>query len=174
MRRLNINFAPKRQLPTWVWHSAAALLFAVALQQTGFAWKLKEQTASIDAQVASLRNKRKMTEQQRREAEAKAQQIAPYARDAAELVRVASYPIEAVLGSLEALQISGIKLTALDISPRERAARAEVEFNDTSALLHYMEALNDGTALGRWSLMQVQPAKDGVAKGTARLAATSP
>lgn len=156
MRALKIDFAPKRQLPAWAWYTASAILFAIAAQQGWAAWQLREKTLAIEAQIAQLQAKAAQAERERREAEARANIPPPYAKEAAELARVAAFPIEKVFARIEAVQIGSVKMTSLDISPVDGTVRIEIEFGDETALLHYVEALNDGEARPRWLLAEAR------------------
>jgi hypothetical protein len=173
MRRLDIDFAPKRLLPAWAWHVASAALWALAFQQGWSAWTLHSASQALQSRVASLQAKQDAAVRQEREAEDKANMTPPYAKDAAEIARVAAYPTEAALATLESTQIAGIKLIALDISPKDQIVQVDVEYSDQTALVHYLEALNDNKAAGTWDLRQAQPTKEGgTSKGNARLVTT--
>jgi hypothetical protein len=100
MRRLDIDFAPKRPLPAWAWYGTSALLLALAIQQSWSACNLQEQVRTWEGQVAAVAAKHDAIARQQREAEAKASRAMPYAKDAVELGHIASYPMDAVLATL--------------------------------------------------------------------------
>jgi hypothetical protein len=173
MRALNVNFAPKRPWPAWAWVGASALLMAVAARQGSAAWHLRQQTQAIDAKVARLQAAQARAARAHADAEALARQPAPYAQDAAAEADTAAYPTEGVLAALESVQIGGIKVSAIEISPAEHTTRLQIEFTDQTALLHYLEALNDGSTLGRWSLIKVRPPSATEPVGHAQIAVSA-
>jgi hypothetical protein len=163
MKALKVEFAPPRRVPSWVLYLASALLLAVAAQQGREAWRLHQQAKSVEAEIAVLRLKIEQAQQAQREALERSRAEPPYAKDLAEIARVAAFPIERVFASIESARVVGVRLTALDVSPPEGTARAELEFSDHDALLSYLDAINAGEEKRRWTLVQAQLGSGGSA-----------
>ncbi|HET9645624.1 MAG TPA: hypothetical protein VFP68_20215 [Burkholderiaceae bacterium] len=165
MKALKVNFAPRRRLPVWCWYLPGALVFGIAAQQGWQAWRLREQTELLRAESVRL-------SAQIDQARVAAQRpVSPplYAKDAAEIARVASFPLNAVLTAVESARVQTVKMTSLEISAGEYAVRAGLEFGDYNALAEYLEAINAGEARARWHLVQAQLGSSG-APNTATIA----
>lgn len=156
MKALKVEFAPPRRVPPWVLYLASALLLALAAQQGCEAWRLHLQAESVEMEIAALKVKIEQAQQARREALERQRAEPPYAKDLAEIARVAAFPIDRVFASIESARVIGVRLTALDVSPPEGAARAELEFSDHEALFNYLDAINAGEDKRRWTLVQAQ------------------
>ena len=81
-----------------------------------------------------------------------------YARDAFVVLKTAEYDVSQVLAALEAVQVAGVKVLALEIASVERSAIVELELQqDPGALHEYLGQLNVGLEAGqRWQLRRTQ------------------
>lgn len=155
MRALKVEFAPRRKLPVAAWYAMAVVLAALAAQQGVEAWQLTQRQQALRAKVDQLRGESDRQEQLREEAKAKASMPLPYAQDAAAVAKLARFPIERLLATLESVQIVGVKVVSLNVEPAQGEVRMEVEYPDQGALLKYLAALNS-TEGPAWRLQQAQ------------------
>jgi len=172
MKTLNVEFAPRQPVPLWIWIVLASLLLALAAHQAWLAWNLTGKLKLAERESVELSGQLDRATQQRQEALARAHVELPYAQDAAAVARLAAFPIDRVLGSLEAAQVQGIKLTALDVSATEGSVKAELEFTDNDTLMHYLAELNAGEPKPRWRLIQAQTNAAAGAGNTASIGST--
>lgn len=157
MRALKVEFAARRPLPRWLWAVVTLAFGALALHQGWQAWALQERVAALRGEADALATKHaERSAQARREIEGRVRVEPAYARDAAVVARIAGFPLDRVLVSLESAQVLGVKLTSLEVSAVESTARAELEFADHAALLNYLEAINAGEPTPRWALARAQ------------------
>lgn len=169
MKVLRVEFAPRRSVPSWLWGSVAIGLLLLAGHQAWLAWALYQRVLIAERESAALSAELGRVLQDRRDAMALARVEAPYARDAAVIAGLASFPLAQVLSSLEAVRVPGVKVTVLDISAIERSAKAELEFADYAALNRYLDELNAGEPKIRWRLIQLQSGSTGGAGSTASI-----
>lgn len=172
MKPLTVEFLPPRRLPSWVWYAGSALLFTVAGQQGLQTWRAAQQLKATQGEIAALQAKLEQARQAQREAQERLQKEPPYAKDAAAIAKVAAFPLERVFASIESARVQGVRITALDVAPADGTARAEIEFSDYEALSRYLEALNAGEPVPRWTLVRTQSA--GGAPNTATVKASWP
>jgi hypothetical protein len=159
MKALKIEFAARRPVPRWLWAVATLAFGALALHQGWQAWALQERVAALRSQADALATEQaERSAQARRETAGRVRVEPAYARDAAAVAKIAGFPLDRVLVSLESAQVLGVKLTSLEVSAVESTARAELEFADHTALLNYLEAINAGEPQPRWALLQAQMA----------------
>jgi hypothetical protein len=85
------------------------------------------------------------------------------------MAKIAGFPLNRVLASLEATRVQGVKLTTLRVSATDGDVEGELEFSDQEALTRYVEDINAGETKRRWWLMQAQMDSGG-GKGIASIA----
>jgi hypothetical protein len=157
MKPLKVNFAPRRRLSAWCWYFPSLFVFGIAAEQGWQAWHLREQVEPVQAERTRL----SAQIEQARTAVARPVSPPPYAKDAAEIARMASFPMNAVFTAIESAQVPTVRMTSLEISAGERTVRAGLEFADYKGLGDYLEAINAGEGRARWRLMQAQLASGG-------------
>ncbi|WP_431045622.1 hypothetical protein [Roseateles sp. L2-2] len=160
MRPLKVDFAPTRRpvvaLAIWV------ALCATATAGLGFvAWQAWEarttRVARTDADVAEIARLRDMLRMRADKASADA--VPPsYARDALTVARTAAFPMQAVLRSLETVAVDGVRVGGIELNAARGAAEVTLEFDDYKALLTYLELLNEGESVQRWTLVRAEAA----------------
>lgn len=171
MRALHVNFAPE---PAW---KRRALLGAIALSWAfacAASWHTWQEWRTLQAAETALQQAQaKQAEQAAKERALQAElaKPKPYAKDAAEVVRIASFPTDQVLHALEVTLVEGVRVTSIDLNPDAATARVELEFDDAGQLMKYLEQINAGDEKPRWSLLQAKMNKAGPAgsSGTASL-----
>lgn len=156
MRALKVEFSVKRPVSAGLWAALILALVAFAVDQGWRAWVLQQRLHVLRAESAVLTQQIEQLAQARRDAAARAQAAPPYAQDAAAVAKIAGFPLDQVLASLESAQVLGVKVTELDVSAVDGMVRAELEFSDHPALLNYLEAINAGEPKPRWTLLQAQ------------------
>lgn len=156
MKALKADFALKRPIGAWPWVLLLMVLGSFAAHQGLRAWGQQPQVLALQRERASLMQQLDRAGQVRRDAVARSSVIPVYASDAAAVAKVAAFPLDRVLLSLESAQVQGVKVTSLEISATDSTARAELEFADHAALLGYLEAVNAGEPTPRWALLQAQ------------------
>ena len=94
-----------------------------------------------------------------------------YADDARAVARVAGFPLERVLLSIESARLEGIRVVALELSASDGVVHADLEFGDLAVLMRYVDVLNAKESRPRWSLVRVQAASGSAAAtfGTASI-----
>ena len=80
----------------------------------------------------------------------------PYDASAREMLALTTSEWPALLTALESVEIAGVTPVALEIAPAQRWIRVEVEFADYAKLLEFVDGLNAGEPVPRWSLVQAQ------------------
>jgi type II secretory pathway pseudopilin PulG len=156
VKPLKVEFLPPRKVPGWVWHVGSVVLLAVAAHQGWQAWRAWQELRVKESQIADLRAKIEQARQAQREALERQRAVPPYAQDAAEIAKVAGFPIERVFASTESARVQGVKVTSLEMSAIEGVAKVDLEFADHDTLLRYLEAINAGEEKPRWRLVQAQ------------------
>ncbi len=158
MRALNVNFVWRR--PIWSWLAiAASTAFAVAaMHQAWSAMAIVNDVRTVESEVVrltlALDEKRKQASVG---APAQAAAEPAYFKDALELSELAAFDAGMVLRVLEAVQVVGVKVTSLDMVPKDGGSRVELEVADSTALLQYLEQLNAGTEPPHiWQLLRTQ------------------
>jgi hypothetical protein len=156
VKTLNVDFAPRRPVPAWLWGTVMAACLALAAQQGWTGWTLRRQALSAETQAAQLAAKLDAALQSWARALGTDKPEAAYSRDADAIVRLAAFPIADILASIESAQVQGVKVTALEVSAAERTARAELEYDDQEALMRYMDRINADQAKRKWLLAQAR------------------
>lgn len=156
MKALKADFALKRPIGAWPWVLLILVLGSFAAYQGWRAWAQQTRVLVLQKEHASLTQQLDLASQARRDAVARSSVIPIYASDAAAVAKVAAFPVDRVLLSLESAQVQGMKVTGLEVSASEGRARAELEFADHATLLAYLEAINAGEPKPRWVLLQAQ------------------
>lgn len=82
----------------------------------------------------------------------------PYDVSARELLMLATSKWPDMLAALESVEIAGVAPIGLEIAPAERRIRIEIEFADYPSLLRFIDGLNAGEPVQKWSLIQAQGA----------------
>lgn len=169
MKSFNVNFAPRRQLPAWLWIGLTLAMLGFAAEQAWQAWSLTQQLRAAEHEAMVLSSKLEQARIDRQAAVDKANIPPPYAKDAETIARMASFPLDQVLKSIESVRIEGVRVSALDVSTVEGAVKLDLEFNSNEALMRYLEELNAGEPQPRWRLLQAQTGSSASIGGTASL-----
>ena len=172
MKPLNVEFASKRPVSRVLLGALAVALCLLALREASQAWELRQQIASTDSEISKLTLELERVQQAKRIAASQASAEPPYARDALAVARVAAFPLDRVLTSLEGARVQGVRLTALEIAATDGTVRADLEFTDHEALMRYLEDINAGEERPRWKLVQAQSASAGTGMSTATIRST--
>ncbi|MFX1678921.1 hypothetical protein PV762_06790 [Mitsuaria sp. CC2] len=158
MRALKVDFAPARRpvaaLALW-----GALCAVATAGLGGVAWLAwDERTARVArtdvdaAEIARLKDVLRM-----RADRASADAVPPsYARDALTVARTAAFPMQPVLRSLETVAVDGVRVGGIELNAARGAAEVTLEFDDYKALLAYLEQLNEGASVQRWTLVRAE------------------
>ncbi|WAC72443.1 hypothetical protein OU995_23275 [Roseateles sp. SL47] len=154
-----MDFAPRRvwTAPLIGWAVLCGIGTATLCLMAGVAWEARQAAAESAAQSQS---NLALLDQSLRDARmaAATQKPPAYARDALEAARVAGFPTQAVLRSLEATASDGIRITSIALQPAQGSAEVALEFSDYEMLLKYIEQLNEGEPQARWMLVRAQTA----------------
>lgn len=169
MKPLNVNFAPRRQLPAWLWIGLTLALLGFAAYEAWQAWGLTQQLRAAEHEAMALASKLEQARINRQAAVDKANIPPPYAKDAELIARMASFPLDQVLKSIESVRIEGIRVSALDVSTVDGAVKLDLEFNSNEVLMRYLEELNAGEPQPRWRLLQAQAGSSTSIGGTASI-----
>lgn len=157
MRPILVDFAPRRVWtgPLIAWAVVCGLGTAALCLKAGMAW---EQRQAFAEQAASSEQTLVTLDAKLRDARAAAATQGPpsYARDALEAARVARFPTQAVLRSMESTAVDGIRINSIALQPAQRSAEIGLEFSDYKTLLKYVEQLNEGEPTTPWVLVRAQ------------------
>lgn len=171
MRPVHADFATRLPILQWVTVTTAIVGLAIAAFQIHSGLQHRERALAAESEAGMLQDSIA-----RRGAPAPASKASepPYLQDALGIVRIASYDFGRVLTALETVQVPNIKVSSIEIVTAEATARVDVEFNETAALLHYVEELNAGLPelADRWKVTRAQLPM-GTAVGTATIVAPS-
>ena len=170
MKPLKVDFAPRHRVAPGWWMALSVALIALAASQSLQAWAAMQEARVIRAHIVrvSARLERQRLEQQA--AIARALVVPPYAKDAAAFAKLAGFPLNRVLRSLETVQIEGVRVTAIDVDAPEDLVRVELEQASGEILMRYLGELNAGEEKPRWQLVQMRAAATGGTNvGTAQL-----
>jgi hypothetical protein len=160
MRALKVDFAPARRpiavLAVW------GAICAVATVGLGVgAWQAWEERATrvgrTDADAAEIA---RLRDTLRLRADKAASDAVPpsYARDALTVARTAAFPMQSVLRSLETVAVDGVRVSGIELNATRGGADVTLEFDDYKALLAYLELLNEGETVQRWTLVRAEAA----------------
>ncbi|MCI4429563.1 MAG: hypothetical protein JHC40_10405 [Burkholderiales bacterium] len=154
MRPLRVEFAPKPSASSWLWVGIGVATLVVAAVQ---AWHLKDLQTQHRA-VAEEANQLSSQLQARSVAPAvpdsQSNSIPAYAEDARAVARMAAFDIDSLLSEIEAVRISGVRVLSVELSAQERVVRVELELNEPSLSLRYLEAINVSEPHPRWQLVR--------------------
>jgi len=159
MRTLAVEFAPESPWRGRVLNLMLMVSVFCAAGASWHAWADWEKLKTARREVQELQAKLSAREQQAREQAALLARPKPYAKDVAEIVRVASFPTGQVLSALENTQIEGVRVTSIDLNPETATAKVELEFFDQVQLMKYLEEINAGEEKSRWVLLQAKMQK---------------
>ena len=147
MRPLNADFKSQRQLSaTWGGMILSVLLLACA-GQAALAIHASQQAEFARAKASALRDSTKWPPVRRIE-------LRPYADDAAQAVRTATFDWVRALGPVVNARVEGVAATALSIDAQGNTGALVVEALTADNLHAYESALIAGEPNGRWRLRQ--------------------
>jgi hypothetical protein len=146
--------------PRWLWWACAAVAAAAAAALLA-AWHAHTQVRQTQSQLAAARAAVPLPTL------AVALPPPPYADSAREFLDERSPEWQATLLALERNGLIGVTPVSVEVQPRERTARVEVEFADYAVLMRYLDQLNAGTGSGiaEWSLVSAQQSGQAGAPG---------
>jgi hypothetical protein len=156
MRALKVEFVARKPTRGWIWTGLSLALCVFAADQGWRARVLQQQVQALRAEAEVLAQKNDRARQASSVAAARSAVEPAYAKDAAAVAKIAGFPLDRVLASLESAQVIGVKVSGLEVSAGEATARAELEFSDHPSLLNYLEAINAGEPKPRWVLQRAQ------------------
>lgn len=151
MKALEVDFRIRRSPPRWAWIFVGLVIVAAISLGLAARWELRLRESlqterdEIRRQVATPSPEPVITVPRM-----------PYDTSAREMLALASSQWPVMLTALESVEIVGVYVVAIEISPAERWIRAEVEFAEFPALLSFVDGLNGGEPVVRWSLVQAQ------------------
>lgn len=155
MRPVRADFATRLPILQWAAVMIAILGFTIAAFQVHLGLRYRERALVAESEAALLRDSIAG-----RGSPATASKVAdpPHLQDALAIVRIASNDFGKVLTSLETVQVPNIKVSSIEIVTAEAAARVDVEFTETEALLRYVDGLNAGLpeSAERWKVTRAQ------------------
>ena len=163
MKPLQVDLLPPRYPSRRAWWSLAALGLATAAVWSHDAMQ-RHQTRQLQDQAQAQAQQQQQTDQARqRAAAAAAAQLAlpPHHASANTLFAQRTHPWPAVLATMESIIIEGATPVSLDMAATERTARIELNATSFSAVLAYMQALNQSDPALQWSLLQFNVAAGG-------------
>jgi hypothetical protein len=109
-------------------------------------------------------------ELERRRSAAASIGVVTYRDDAMSIALQRRFLLDLALASVEHAQVAGVRVKALDASSSTGSMKVEIEYGDQESLLKYVEDINAGESMTRWSLVQAQALQTG-AGGSAVIAA---
>lgn len=164
MKALLVEFLPPRRMALW-WWGLPALLLAAALAMAYRDWRDWRSLQVAQASMAAMQREVEALDAVAASRASNTPSAAPaYAADAARMVAIAKFPLQAVLAALETVAVQGVNLVSVELDAEQGKARIEVEFATYANLLGYLEQLNAGEVTARWSLVQARAA--GTSGGT--------
>lgn len=169
MKALRADFAVRRPIGVWPWLALILAMSGFAAYQGWLGWVQMNRISALKIEQATLSQELDLAEQSQQQAGEKRKMTPPYAADAAAILKIASFPLNRVLASLESAQVLGVKITGLEALPLEGTVRVELEFTDHASLLSYIEAINAGEPTPHWVLVQAQVSQGVPASNSATL-----
>ena len=159
MRRLALDFRPRRRAGSWLGASILVVGVLAAVAAAEHYKALEDQRATLEA---SLRERARVKPLPQR-AEAGASQEAVQRRQNARraVVRALGRPWDALYGDIEAMSVDDVALLAVEPDPRRGDVRIAGEARDAQALHGYVAALENTPSLARVSLAQHETVGDG-------------
>jgi hypothetical protein len=152
------EFVVPRPPPRWLWWACAAVAAAAAAALLA-AWHAHTQVRQTQSQLAAARAAVPLP------TPAVALPPPPYADSAREFLDERSPEWQATLLALERNGLIGVTPVSVEVQPRERTARVEVEFADYAVLMRYLDQLNAGGSSVEWSLVSAQQSGQAGAPG---------
>lgn len=154
MRAPTIEFMPAQ--PRW---GLLTVWVIACLSLSGYwgyrAWQEREAAQALDRQNLELAQEiSRLTEHAETARTAHSGKPPAYLEDALTLAKTAAFPLQQVLRALETTQVTGVKVTSIDIHPDRGTADVVLEFTDHKALFAYLELINQGEPAPRWLLRQ--------------------
>jgi len=162
MRALLVDFAPE---PAWKRRTLMGVIVLSWLFAVAASWQAWKDWRALQMMEMALQQMQRLQAEKAAKERALRLEIAkpkPYAKDAAEVVQIASFPTDQVLHALEVTQIEGVRVASIDLNPDAATARIELEFDDAGELMKYLEQINAGDEKPRWSLVQAKMSKPGI------------
>jgi hypothetical protein len=150
MKPVTPEFAARRGPALALWWVAAALLLAAAAAWL-VAWRHHEGGRLLAAEVAAAR-----AAATRPPPVAAPPPPPAYAESARDYLAERTPDWQATLLALERNAMLGVTPVLVEVQPRERAARVEVEFGDYAVLMRYLDQLNAGGDRAEWALVSAQ------------------
>ncbi|OWQ87005.1 hypothetical protein CDN99_20130 [Roseateles aquatilis] len=157
---MKVDFAPaRRPIAALVAWAVICALLTVGLGIGAWrAWDRRQVSAAQAAADAEQITRLQATLRARADQAAAAAAPPSYARDALTVARTAVFPTQAVLRSLETVAVDGVRVTAIELNAVRGGADVSLEFDDYKALLAYLELLNEGESMQRWTLVRAEAA----------------
>ncbi len=138
-----------------LWATAVTLLVLAGIVAAGDVrrWNVlssaRDKTAELQSQLDTLRASQASQA-------ASASQPPSYAVDARHRMAVSSFDSAGVLRSVESAQVSGAKVTSLEIDAETRHVELELEVTSADVAAAYLRALNAGLDKPQWTLSRLQ------------------
>lgn len=158
MKALEVEFVSAPRVAAWLWVVLGIALALLSAQQALQAFQLQQQWRAAQLDIATLSSQLDQTRRAEREASDQRNAAPRYARDADSIAKMAGFPWNRVLASIENARVQGVKMTSLAIDPAEGSVRIELESTDREGLMRYLGELNAGEEPARWQLLQAQAA----------------
>lgn len=154
MRRVKAEFRPRWQPGRAVLAALAALGICVALAIGAAVWT-HQRVVTMRAQVAQL------VEDERNNVHPQAARVVPpYDASARQFLRERGSGWAPMLRTLESGAMVGVTATSVEFSATDGSARVELNYSDSTALLDYLDRINEGAspAVGvpRWNLVETR------------------
>jgi hypothetical protein len=156
LRTLPVDFARPAAWPVAVLWTVVALLVAIC------GWTGSRDLRALQ-RLTETRDATQLSEQQLgagRAAQAalaaSANEAVPFAMDARRLMALSSVDVAGVLRSIETAQLSGAKVSQIDVDTATRNIELTLEVTSADVATSYLQALNAGDDRPAWSLVRVQ------------------
>lgn len=154
MRALPVNLVGTRPWRTWAGVLVFVVSTAIAAVQGWRVWRVYMAKRDIQLQLQ---------QQAPRTDPGAARPVATdpgpngraYAADAANIAKLASFDVAAVLTNIEAAKVLGVRVVSIDVTARESTTRIEIESPDHQAAIQYVSVLNQAAASNRWALTRL-------------------
>ena len=156
MRAVRVDFASP---PAW---PAVTLWAMAALVAVACAWVGVQDLRAFGEVVRAKTATQRLAQQleARRAAQAalasSAAGPAPFATDAGRLMAWSAVDVAGVLGSIEAAQVTGVKVSQVDVDGPARKVELTLDVVSAQVASAYVQALNAGDEHPAWTLSRVQ------------------
>lgn len=154
MKPLAVEFLPQPLLPRWLRIALSAWLVGIAAAAV-YCVDLQRRVDHLEDQLQQLSESREANAGSLPEHDAPNKPLPAYRQHALTVARQSTFPVDAPLRAMEAAEVDGVSVTAIEIDAESFNARAEVTFLDYPALLEYLERLSLHEA-GTWTLRSGQ------------------